>query len=166
MSKLFKELTGRTGLRGFRRDGFGSHNQGRLGKHQARSINLSSWHPVLLLHEHTSVINLCIPENPETRGRSRGQIPAFQTHYLFLGTSMEGIKDGPNAEHGLKHLKFMSWRMVSLMCFWVSFSQSCSPPRSRVHIICLWNLLNAWCYATKCSILCAEHISDGLWTLP
>lgn len=32
MSKLFKELMGRTGLRGFSRDGFGSNNQGCLRK--------------------------------------------------------------------------------------------------------------------------------------
>ena len=32
MSKLFKELMGRTGLRGFGRDGFGSKNQGCLRK--------------------------------------------------------------------------------------------------------------------------------------
>lgn len=32
MSKLFKELMGRTGLRGFGRDRFGSKNQGCLRK--------------------------------------------------------------------------------------------------------------------------------------
>lgn len=44
MSKLFKELTGRTGLRGFSRDGFGSNNQGCLRKQQAESIDLFSHH--------------------------------------------------------------------------------------------------------------------------
>ena len=32
MSKMFKELMGRTGLRGFGRDGFGSNDQGSLRK--------------------------------------------------------------------------------------------------------------------------------------
>lgn len=35
MSKLFKELTGRTGLRGLRRAGFVSNNQDSLRKQQA-----------------------------------------------------------------------------------------------------------------------------------
>lgn len=37
MSKLFKELMGRTGLRGLGSDGFGSSDQGSLRKQQAGS---------------------------------------------------------------------------------------------------------------------------------
>jgi hypothetical protein len=44
MSKLFKELTGRTGLRGFSRDGFGSNNLGSFRKQQAGSIDLFFCH--------------------------------------------------------------------------------------------------------------------------
>lgn len=44
MSELFKELMGRTGLRGFDRDGFGSNNQGCLRKQQAGSVDLFPCH--------------------------------------------------------------------------------------------------------------------------
>lgn len=40
MSKLFKELTGRTGLSGFSRYGFGSKNQGCLRKTASREYRL------------------------------------------------------------------------------------------------------------------------------
>lgn len=46
MSKLFKELMGRTGLRGFGRGGFGSNNQGCLRKRQAQSMDMFSHHCV------------------------------------------------------------------------------------------------------------------------
>lgn len=42
MSKLFKELMGRTGLRGFSRGGFDSNNQGCLKKQQAESMGMFS----------------------------------------------------------------------------------------------------------------------------
>lgn len=42
MSKLFKELIGRTGFRAFSRDEFGSKNQGCLRTHQAEGTDLIS----------------------------------------------------------------------------------------------------------------------------
>lgn len=42
MSKLFKELTGRTGLQGFSRDRIGSKNQDCLRKHQVEGTALFS----------------------------------------------------------------------------------------------------------------------------
>lgn len=44
MSKLFKELMGKTGLRGLGRDGFGSDNRGSLRKQQVGTMDLFSCH--------------------------------------------------------------------------------------------------------------------------
>lgn len=57
MSKLFKELTGRTGLRGFSRDGFGSNNQGCLRKQQEGSVDLFSCHYLDLQGLRTSIVS-------------------------------------------------------------------------------------------------------------
>lgn len=101
MSKLFKELMGRTGLRGLRRAGFGSNNQDSLRKQQARSMDLFSchWMDMDCYKPLWSQITQKPGEEPA------GQVPVHQTCCPFLGINRGWSKEGPKAEHGLWSLK-------------------------------------------------------------
>lgn len=104
MSKLFKELTGRNGLRGLGRDGFGSNNWGCLRKWQAGSIDL-----LLSCHCMTckAYKSLSSQVTQKLGDKLEGQVPGQQTCCLFLYTNREWNKGWTNEEYGLWCLRCM-----------------------------------------------------------
>lgn len=103
MSKLFKELMGRNGLRDFGRDGFGSNNQGCLRKRKQ-----GAWTCSLVTARARKAFKPPLSQiTQKPRDELEGQVPVHHTCCPFLDINTKWSKEGRNAKHGLWSLKCM-----------------------------------------------------------